>query len=141
MKKPLLKVSVAEFLTQENPTGRRSALAPFADDVERLIEHGYSLNQVTNWLGQNGVTITPSAISQFRARRDQRVDSVARSSNGRRVPSSHLDVDDGGQTSTTEKRQALGVKPEKVVEGLRQATQKLREADRGLDLSAYKPPD
>jgi len=141
MNKPLLRVSVDEFLARESPTGRRSILAPFADDVERLVKHGYSLDQVAKWLGQNGVNVTPSAISQFRGRRAQRVDSSARNSGGRRLASLRLDADESRQTQAPEKSQATGTKPEEAAEGLRRATERMRNVEKGIDLSGYKPTD
>jgi hypothetical protein len=44
------------------------------------------------------------------------------------------------QANPGEKQQTTGLRREAAIRGLRQATQKLLESEKGVDLSGYKPP-
>jgi hypothetical protein len=58
---------IDEFIQNHKPKKRNhtSMLDPFAEDIKRLREDGYTLLQIAQYLELNDVKATPSDISWF----------------------------------------------------------------------------
>ena len=135
-----MKVSVDEFISRHKPRGKRSVLQPFADDIEKLVGQAYSLDQIVEWLGQNGITITRAAVFQFRSRGGKRLKSAPAattvSSSAYRSPLPRGESLDGN--SRVEKRNGTNMDSAVVAKGIREAARKSQEEERGVDVSGYK---
>jgi transposase len=62
------RMGIEEFMKNNTPADRRgrpSKLTPFHEDIMLLRKNGYSQKQVSEYLAQEGVSITQAAISQY----------------------------------------------------------------------------
>ncbi len=68
-----LRVSADEFARKTRPRGeRQSRLAPFDAELRTLRTKGYGLDQLREFLKENGVTVTVATVSAYlRKKQDQ----------------------------------------------------------------------
>lgn len=65
-----------EFLKLVSPAGKKSRLAPFLNDIEKLRTAGCTLEQVQDFLQRNGITISVSGLSAYLRRQVQPNDAA-----------------------------------------------------------------
>lgn len=69
-----------EFLKRVTPAARRSKLVPYLEDINKLRAAGCTLDQVCEFLRENGVTMTVAGLSAY-LRRQGGVDRQAATPN------------------------------------------------------------
>ncbi len=69
----MAKISAQEFMKKENQTGRKSKLDPFQDDILLLKTHGYTQQQILDFLKMNDVVVGMTTLNWFiRSRSDKK---------------------------------------------------------------------
>ena len=61
---------LTKIAAQAQPARRRSKLEPYLNDLRRLQQQGYSLEQLKEFLGQIGVVVSRQTIYDFLKRRE-----------------------------------------------------------------------
>jgi hypothetical protein len=59
-----------EFLKQVHPAAKRSRLAPFHDDIIKLRDRGYTLQQICDFLKLNNINISLAGLSKYLKKED-----------------------------------------------------------------------
>ena len=54
--------SVEEFMKKTKP---KSKLKRFENEIYELLDNGYSIKQIVDFLAQNGVKVTPQGLGKF----------------------------------------------------------------------------
>lgn len=60
-----MKISVEEFMKQEQGSGKRSRLEPYKEAIMTLKSNGYSYEQIIKFLLQNDIEISKTALHNF----------------------------------------------------------------------------
>ena len=60
-----MKISVEEFMRQEQGLGKKSRLEPYEDAILTLKSSGYSYEQIMKFLSQNDIEISNTALYHF----------------------------------------------------------------------------
>jgi hypothetical protein len=58
-------MDINDFVKQNAPGMKKSRLAPFANEMRRLKDLGYTDLQVRDWLAENGVEVSREAVRKF----------------------------------------------------------------------------
>jgi glutamyl/glutaminyl-tRNA synthetase len=69
-------MDVSEFTARVAPGKKVSKLAPFARQIGELRTKGYTLDQVREWLAQNGLEVSREAVRKFINRHGEAVASA-----------------------------------------------------------------
>lgn len=79
-----------DYLKAVPPASRRSKLAPWLADIRKLRANGYTLEQVREFLSQNGVEISIAGVSAYvkrmEARQEKEVTKPAAPAAGKQPP-------------------------------------------------------
>lgn len=60
-----MKISVEEFMKQEQGCGKKSRLEPYKEAIMTLKSNGYSYEQIIKFLLQNDIEISKTALHNF----------------------------------------------------------------------------
>lgn len=58
-------LQASDYAKKNVPAGQRSKLWPHRTGIAELLAGNYSLRQIREWLAQNGVTVSVSALNEF----------------------------------------------------------------------------
>lgn len=64
-------MDIDDFEKQNAPRAKRSQLDPFRTQIFELKARGYVLRQIAEYLEQNGVSVSPQAVSKYIKSREQ----------------------------------------------------------------------
>ncbi|MDO1509509.1 MULTISPECIES: hypothetical protein [unclassified Neisseria] len=59
------KISAAEFIQAHQKRGRSSKLEPYREDILLLKSHGYTQQQILDFLKMNGITVGMTTLNWF----------------------------------------------------------------------------
>ena len=65
-------MDASEFLKKITPAGKRSRLAPYWEDIQKLRLSGCTLEQVCEFLAANGVQMSIAGLSKYIKRREEK---------------------------------------------------------------------
>ena len=86
-----------EFLKRVKPAAKRSRLAPFLDDINKLRGEGCTLDQVREFLAANGVEISVAGLSKYIKRQEGKAGTTAPpTTRPTAAPAQNLDVSKSG---------------------------------------------
>ena len=60
-----MALSVNEFMNMQNKSGKQSRLEPFKDEILLLKSNGYTLEKIMDFLSQNEIRISKTALHHF----------------------------------------------------------------------------